>query len=71
MLLKKRSGKNNPYALWIRELVNRRGWSWEQLAYLLGASFSSVKNWHHGKTMPIKSYRKAIRNLYEKEVKNK
>ena len=60
------AGRNNPYALWIRSLVNQYDWSFERLAFELGASFASVKNWYHGRTMPLKTYRKAIEKLYQK-----
>ena len=66
MLLKNRRLKNNPYALWIRSLVHQHDFTFEQLAVELGASFGSVKNWYHGWTMPLKTYRKAIEKLYQK-----
>ena len=68
MLLKNRSSRNNPYALWIRSLVDDHDWTFEELAVQLGASFSSVKNWYHGHATPLRTYREAIKKLYHKEV---
>jgi DNA-binding transcriptional regulator YiaG len=71
MLLKNRPSRNNPYALWIRSLINQHHWSFERLAHQLGASFASVKNWYFGRTTPMKFYRKLIQDTYEEQQKKK
>lgn len=62
-----RPGRNKPYSFWMRFLVNDQQWSFEELAAEFGASFSSVKNWYYGHTLPIRSYREQIYKLYKKE----
>jgi len=69
MLKRDRPGRNNPYALWIRSLVDNHNWTFERLAVELGASFGSVKNWYHGWTIPLKAYRKPIEELYQAQEK--
>ena len=51
----------------VRDLIDKNSWTFETVASRLGASFSSVKNWYFGRTIPIRSFRRAIGDLQKGE----
>ena len=51
----------------VRDLIDKHGWAFEMVASRLGASFSTIRNWYFGRTIPLRSFRRAIDDLQKGE----